>query len=73
MHGNVWEWCQSLYKAYPYRADDGRQDLRATGVRVLRGGSWNYYPTYCRSANRSRYNPTLTINYYGFRVVLLAE
>jgi len=71
MHGNVWEWCQSLYKRYPYRADDGREDLSAGGGRVLRGGSWFNAARYCRSANRDHDLPTYRYDYYfGFRVVV---
>ncbi len=68
MHGNVWEWCQSLYKAYPYRSDDGREDIGATGNRVLRGGSWFNRPTYVRSANRDDEDPSKTQRISGFRV-----
>jgi formylglycine-generating enzyme required for sulfatase activity len=25
MAGNVWQWCSSQFKAYPYKADDGRE------------------------------------------------
>ena len=40
MAGNVWEWCSSLYKDYPYRADDGRENLTESASRVVRGGSF---------------------------------
>ncbi len=40
MAGNVWEWCSSIHRPYPYCADDGREDLEADGTRSLRGGSW---------------------------------
>jgi formylglycine-generating enzyme required for sulfatase activity len=52
MAGNVWEWCRSHYTRYPYRADDGREEETDSGIRVLRGGAWNYDRNYARCAYR---------------------
>jgi formylglycine-generating enzyme required for sulfatase activity len=41
MVGNVFEWTVSLYRPYPYDAQDGREDASTTGVRVNRGGGWD--------------------------------
>jgi len=38
MAGNAWEWVASVYRPYPYRADDGREDAAAGPVRSTRGG-----------------------------------
>jgi formylglycine-generating enzyme required for sulfatase activity len=71
MNGNVWEWCQSKYKPYPYNATDGREDLQGTEVRVLRGGSWESSAKSCRSAYRRRVIPD--VRSIGFRIVLAAR
>ena len=68
MYGNVWEWCQSQYKSYPYQATDGREDLRQTDVHVLRGGSWESSTTACRSSYRRRVVPDPRTT--GFRIAL---
>ena len=36
--GNEAEWTSSLFKPYPYNAEDGREDPNAPGERVTRGG-----------------------------------
>jgi iron(II)-dependent oxidoreductase len=38
MAGNAWEWVSSIYRPYPYRADDGREDPQAGPIRGTRGG-----------------------------------
>jgi anti-anti-sigma factor len=73
MHGNVWEWCLSLYKDYSLEGDRERDDPALDGFRVLRGGSWNYVAKVCRSAFRFWRNPTAADPSWGFRVVALVE
>ncbi len=69
MHGNAWEWTRSAYGPYPYRADDGRNDVTSAVPRVVRGGSWYDRPRRCRSAFRLSYPPYQRIYNVGFRVV----
>jgi formylglycine-generating enzyme required for sulfatase activity len=38
MTGNANEWTSSLFKPYPYKKADGREDIESSGTRVLRGG-----------------------------------
>ena len=68
MAGNVWEWCNSLYLPYPYRADDGREDRQAKGDRVVRGGSFADDRDTVRGASRRRRLPNSRDNSTGFRV-----
>jgi len=77
MAGNVWEWCSSLWGddpekpsfGYPYRADDGRENLERGDFRILRGGSWyNDNPGLVRCASRRRNYPDNRTHYDGFRV-----
>jgi formylglycine-generating enzyme required for sulfatase activity len=69
--GNVWEWCSSLYKEYPYRANDGREDPDDSGFRVVRGGSWGVNGPLLRAAFRNNLNPQGCGPVNGFRVVVL--
>jgi formylglycine-generating enzyme required for sulfatase activity len=70
MAGNVWEWCHTLYKPYPYDAGDGREDPKADGPRVLRGGAFYTNLRRVRCASRLRYYPNLWLNVIGFRVAV---
>ncbi len=71
--GNVWEWTRSHWEDYPYRADDGREDL-AAGINVpwvLRGGAFLNSERDVRCAYRLDYLfPDLRNGYIGFRVVV---
>ena len=71
--GSVWQWTSSLYRPYPYKADDGREDLAGDGRRVLRGGPLVFLgPAGVRCACRIRCTsvPHKRNLYHGFRVVL---
>lgn len=73
MHGNVWEWTRSDYVSYPYRADDGRNDLDPVAHKVVRGGSWHDRPLRCRSAFRLSYPAWQKVYNVGFRVIIESD
>jgi formylglycine-generating enzyme required for sulfatase activity len=70
MHGNVWEWVQDCYRdSYRGAPTDGSAvAARDCGLRVLRGGSWNYYPQLLRSAYRYATAPEVRLDMVGLRV-----
>jgi formylglycine-generating enzyme required for sulfatase activity len=70
LSGNVWEWTASLYRPYPYRPEDGRNDPEAEGSRVVRGGSWGDVQMNARCAVRNRNVPAAFDDGFGFRVVV---
>jgi hypothetical protein len=71
MAGNVWEWTSSLFKGYPYRLEDGREDPASGGNRVPRGGSWHdFYQRRARVSARSTYAPDYFFSIVGFRLVV---
>jgi len=73
MHGNVWEWCEDhWHETYVGAPEDGSAWIssgESEDPRVLRGGSWNSDPGFCRSAFRDWSAPDFWLNGVGFRVV----
>jgi formylglycine-generating enzyme required for sulfatase activity len=70
MHGNVWEWVQDCYRdSYRGAPTDGSAVVvRDCGLRILRGGSWNYFPQLLRSAYRYATAPEVRLDMVGLRV-----
>jgi formylglycine-generating enzyme required for sulfatase activity len=68
MIGNAWEWCQDRYGDYNKGAATDPMGAVGRDVRVLRGGSWDDFPSSCRSASRPGYSPGSRDYYLGFRV-----
>jgi iron(II)-dependent oxidoreductase len=78
MSGNVWEWTRSLWGKnrekpdfkYPYKFDDGREQLDALNDvrRVLRGGAFYNTVRGVRCGSRHRHDPDDWDYDVGFRV-----
>ena len=75
MHGNVCEWClDDWHGNYEGAPTDGSAWIKNDNdnpyqKKVLRGGSWDVTPLYCRSAFRNGYAPARCRDFIGFRVV----
>lgn len=70
MAGNVWQWVSSAYRAYPYSAIDGREDLMPGLVRATRGGGHDSQPSAITTTQRGRNlsrNPAAGHHNIGFR------
>ncbi|MDE1940501.1 MAG: formylglycine-generating enzyme family protein [Patescibacteria group bacterium] len=70
MHGNVSEWCQDWYGAYPNGTVVDPQGPTSGSLRVVRGGSWADHGVSLRSAARLGVNPGTASSHVGFRIVL---
>jgi formylglycine-generating enzyme required for sulfatase activity len=86
MHGNVWEWClDQWHPNYEGAPEDGSawldEDANQASImkdeefhrRLLRGGSWYFYPRNCRSASRGHLQPGDVSSLVGLRVVCLPQ
>ncbi len=70
MHGNVWEWVQDWYGENYYSnspSADPKGPSAGSG-RVVRGGGWAYFASFCRSADRSYDYPGIRDYLLGFRL-----
>jgi formylglycine-generating enzyme required for sulfatase activity len=72
MHGNVWEWCldhwHGNYEGAPIDGSAWLSDNQSPRY-VIRGGSWDNKPSYCRSATRYYDFSGYSNIVFGFRVV----
>ena len=71
MHGNVFEWCEDDYhERYKDAPTDGSAWISGlSSEKVIRGGSWDFYPVVCRSAYRANFSRAARDDNLGFRVV----
>ncbi len=69
MHGNVYEWCQDWYGAYPIVSVTDPTGPYSGSDRVIRGAGWWNSAMYCRSAYRGIEPPDFIGNVLGFRLV----
>ncbi|MDX2076314.1 MAG: bifunctional serine/threonine-protein kinase/formylglycine-generating enzyme family protein [bacterium] len=73
MAGGVWEWISTIYMPYPYRDDDGRENLNTIADRGMRGGDWSSRSHFNRSTNRNWYAQDGEFNNVGLRCVRAYE
>ncbi|MBW4625025.1 MAG: formylglycine-generating enzyme family protein [Brasilonema octagenarum HA4186-MV1] len=72
LHGLVWEWCADYeHEDYQNAPSNGSAWLNDgnSEYRILRGGSWDSFPRFCRSASRFSSDANTIDKEFGFRVV----
>ncbi len=73
MSGNVREWCNDRYGAYPDSSVQDPTGSRSGSFRVVRGGSFVHDMKELQSSRRDSYGPGSRTFEIGFRVVRRAE
>ena len=68
MADSLSEWCSSLWRPYPYHTDDGREDLQAEGLRVVRGGNFAEPGEWRSPAARHAARPDQRLETIGIRL-----
>lgn len=73
MHGNVQEWTADWHAAYPFDPVNDPAGPTSGWSKIRRGGSWNLYDRFCRSAARLWSSPDKQDAFTGLRLAATAK